>query len=191
MATEAQINANRRNSKASTGPKSLKGKASVASNALRHGLAVPISDDRQFDDIIERLAVEICGSDRETRRLNAARRIAEAQADLHRIREARSLLLRDPIHHQKRRLREVVKSLIEADSEEDGSKADILAYLGRGGVDFISLELPADIGFIATRLNRIDRYEKRALARRRIAIEQFDEINQFEHKMKTIPVSGF
>ena len=38
MASEAQIQANRRNAQRSTGPKSEQGKASVAQNALIHGL---------------------------------------------------------------------------------------------------------------------------------------------------------
>ena len=39
MATEKQIAANKRNASRSTGPKSIKGKAAVARNALKHGLA--------------------------------------------------------------------------------------------------------------------------------------------------------
>jgi hypothetical protein len=38
MATESQIAANRRNAASSTGPKTERGKAAVARNALRHGL---------------------------------------------------------------------------------------------------------------------------------------------------------
>jgi len=38
MATKAQIAANRRNAKRSTGPKSPAGKAILSMNALRHGL---------------------------------------------------------------------------------------------------------------------------------------------------------
>jgi hypothetical protein len=38
MSTEAQINANRRNSQKSTGPKSPEGKAVVSKNAVKHGL---------------------------------------------------------------------------------------------------------------------------------------------------------
>ena len=38
MGTQAQIDANRQNSKKSTGPKTAKGKANVARNAIKHGL---------------------------------------------------------------------------------------------------------------------------------------------------------
>ncbi|MHC4424882.1 MAG: hypothetical protein ACYSYV_02160 [Planctomycetota bacterium] len=38
MSTEAQINANRRNSQKSTGPRTAEGKAAVSQNAVKHGL---------------------------------------------------------------------------------------------------------------------------------------------------------
>ena len=38
MATQAQIDANRRNARKSTGPKTLKGKLVVSKNAVKHGL---------------------------------------------------------------------------------------------------------------------------------------------------------
>ncbi|MHC4528393.1 MAG: hypothetical protein ACYS29_10980 [Planctomycetota bacterium] len=38
MATQAQINANRRNAKRSTGPRTPRGKAAISNNALKHGL---------------------------------------------------------------------------------------------------------------------------------------------------------
>jgi len=38
MATQKQINANRENSKKSTGPKTAEGKAAVSQNAVKHGL---------------------------------------------------------------------------------------------------------------------------------------------------------
>ena len=41
MATDAQINANRRNAAKSTGPKTEKGKAKARLNALKHGLRGP------------------------------------------------------------------------------------------------------------------------------------------------------
>jgi hypothetical protein len=55
MSTQWQIAANRRNSKLSTGPRTLKGKSRVALNPLKHGLTaeqivlLPHEDPAQFD----------------------------------------------------------------------------------------------------------------------------------------------
>ncbi len=57
MATEAQILANRRNSKKSTGPKKRQGKADVSPNAVKHGLfarQTVISSENQADFCLER-----------------------------------------------------------------------------------------------------------------------------------------
>jgi hypothetical protein len=57
MATEAQILANRRNSKKSTGPKKRQGKAAVSQNAIKHGLfahQTVISSENQDDFCMER-----------------------------------------------------------------------------------------------------------------------------------------
>ena len=57
MATEAQILANRRNSKKSTGPKKRQGKAGVSQNAVKHGLfarQTVISSENQDDFCKER-----------------------------------------------------------------------------------------------------------------------------------------
>jgi hypothetical protein len=58
MATEAQILANRRNSKKSTGrPKKRQGKADVSQNAVKHGLfarQTVISSEKQADFCLER-----------------------------------------------------------------------------------------------------------------------------------------
>jgi hypothetical protein len=44
MATPAQIEANRRNARKSTGPKTAAGKAASSRNALTHGLTASIAD---------------------------------------------------------------------------------------------------------------------------------------------------
>lgn len=64
MATKAQIEANRRNSQLSTGPKTSDGKSSVSKNATKHGLfskAVLIDgdDEELFHDLNERLWTEL------------------------------------------------------------------------------------------------------------------------------------
>src|ERR1039457_5421396 len=54
MATQAQIDANRRNAQKSTGPRTPDGKAAVRQNAFRHGLSAtyPLLSD-EHDDAFE------------------------------------------------------------------------------------------------------------------------------------------
>jgi hypothetical protein len=86
-----QRDANRRNARASTGPRTRAGKARAAQNARRHGLNLPARYDPSRFDEIEALARTIIGSDADADgdRLELARRIAEAQIDIIRARAAR------------------------------------------------------------------------------------------------------
>lgn len=90
MASERQIAANRRNALKSTGPRSRAGKAKVAANALRHGLAA-----RRFvtahEAAAQALARSFCAEDPD---LDAAAALALARAfiALQRIRQARENL---------------------------------------------------------------------------------------------------
>jgi hypothetical protein len=86
MTTPASIEANRRNARKSTGPRSQEGKARVAKNALRHGLAVPTAALTEFRDAIKHLAAEIAADKADVPHLAAASRIAEATIELQRIR---------------------------------------------------------------------------------------------------------
>src|SRR4051812_28941091 len=56
MATDRQIAANRRNGALSRGPKTAAGKARSSRNALKHGLAIPITRDRATRRKIRRAA---------------------------------------------------------------------------------------------------------------------------------------
>ena len=63
MATEAQIEANRRNAEKSTGPRTDAGKARVSRNATRHGLCstVPVMSDEdrpKFEELLNDLNEE-------------------------------------------------------------------------------------------------------------------------------------
>jgi hypothetical protein len=97
MKTTARVRANRRNAKASTGPKSTAGKARVAQNAVRHGLAVPIASIAEADQAVERIAHLLAGDAASADRLALARHVAEAQLDLKRVREARAALIAKPM----------------------------------------------------------------------------------------------
>jgi hypothetical protein len=82
MATDRQIAANRRNGALSRGPKTAAGKARSSRNALKHGLAIPISRDRATARKIRRAAQQMAPS-----AVGDSIRNAQIAADLcHRIR---------------------------------------------------------------------------------------------------------
>jgi hypothetical protein len=86
MATERQIEANRRNAQKSTGPKSTAGLKRSSRNALRHGLTKPLCGTR-FEDQIEIMARQIAGDQASPTKLALARVAAEAEFELQRIRQ--------------------------------------------------------------------------------------------------------
>src|SRR5688572_1535334 len=81
--------ANRRNARASTGPRTVAGKARAAQNARRHGLNLPARYDPSRSGEIDALARVIAGADAGADRLELASRIAAAQIDVERSRRAR------------------------------------------------------------------------------------------------------
>ena len=153
----ARADSNRRNARRSTGPKSAAGKAKVAKNALRHGLAIPARLDPALNREIEGFAELIAGASAPPFLLDCARRIAETQIDLRRI----------------RRVRLLAWSKVETDKLK---RDDPLSELSQVSLGFNSFGPSAELNVFAKQLLRLDRYERRALSRCRAAIREFNSM---------------
>ena len=89
MTSERKIRANRANARASTGPQTTRGRARAARNALRHALSRPVCSIPALSEEVKTLASEIAGPGANEETQELARRVAEAQIDLRRVRHAR------------------------------------------------------------------------------------------------------
>jgi hypothetical protein len=177
LTSARKIKANRANARASTGPKTAPGRARAARNALRHGLTLPVySDPTGFKDV-EALAREIAGTEADAEIQELAHRIAEAQIDLRRVRDARHRLLsqassnaHNDSHGQKMA---VIGRLLQRNAP-DIPLAALEKYLcstPEGPQKFAVILLQEAKRFLA-----MDRYERRATFRRKTAIRALDEL---------------
>ena len=89
MTTIRQRRANRANAKVSTGPRTKAGTARSAQYALRHGLNISVWSDAALAPQAEAIPLRIVGPNAEVNAREWARRIAEAQVDLDRVRSLR------------------------------------------------------------------------------------------------------
>lgn len=183
MTTVRQQRANRANATASTGPRTKAGKTRSARNALRHGLNIPVWSEPTLAPEAEAIARRIAGPGVGADALEWARRIGEAQVDLNRVRSLRK-------HAIARRLSnprggpsfgglELVRL---SGSFLDRDECD---PVGPAGVEIIDqplhpnrLEAEARLAAIfvdmTSELARLDRYERRALSKRKTAIRGYD-----------------
>jgi hypothetical protein len=179
MTGERKIRANRANARASTGPKTARGRSRAARNALRHALSLPVYSDPVWSKEAEALAREIIGADTNPEIQELARRIAEAQIDLRRVRHARhqilSQALSDPdyisetIFDKKATL--VMRCLRRFDPSAPVPEdvAEFLHSKPEGPYKFAVI-----LADKTRQLFALDRYERRALSRRKFAIRAFD-----------------
>lgn len=90
MTSARQIAANRRNAQKSPGPRSAAGKNRSSRNSFRHGLsAAPSAPTRQYQQQVEQLTCKIAGETADPLTFEQARTAAEAQLRLLHIRRIR------------------------------------------------------------------------------------------------------
>jgi hypothetical protein len=185
MTSAAQRAANRRNAKFSTGPRTAAGKIRAARSALKHGLNIPIAFDPKMSAEIEALARKIMGENADPALLPFARQIADAQLDLNRVRRARHAVLLDA-HDAPDDSPELLKNkariarLFRKHGIEPGPARSPLQGLANVFFDLIRKRprpvqrVAIAFGEMASKLATLDRYERRALSRRKSAVRAFD-----------------
>jgi hypothetical protein len=142
-----KLKTNKENAGKSTGPRSATGKKRASTNARRHGLSVSIRTDPALTSEIERLAVALAGGQDDPQRLQAAREAAEAEYDVLRVRWARAVLMHGGAGKK---------------SNGDSARSASQRRVDLAQLDTVTKNLP--------QLERLDRYEDRALSRRRKAM---------------------
>jgi hypothetical protein len=181
MTSAARSAANRENAKRSTGPRSRSGKARVAKNALRHGLAIPVSAVPELAPEVARLTALIAEGVASPDHLARARLIAEAEVDILRIRRARTALLRpalsDPRYMTRKQDARLLKIAVRVLRRFGNTpRAAAVFDLVRRPLNREPSE-PERVAAILTdlgqQLARLDRYERRALSRRNSAVRAF------------------
>jgi hypothetical protein len=179
LTSDRKIRANRANARASTGPQTAQGRARAARNSLRHALSLPVCSIPALSEEVETFARELAGPGANTETKELARQVAEAQIDLRRVRYARHQLLSralaDPYYEPRANTRKklaLLRCLLEKNAP-DLSVAYVLKLVTSTpqGPHKLATILSQE----AKRLLTMDRYERRALSRRKFAIRAFDE----------------
>jgi hypothetical protein len=190
LTSEKQRRANQANARASSGPKTKAGKARSAQNALRHGLSIPVCKEPSLSSQAEEIARKLARPDPDDTLLDRARAVSEAQVDLNRVRARRnalvSRLLADPEYQPLSAYKGQVRKLRTIGRIERilGRSFDI-----ESPIEFERLK-DDDEKFATIVEDRIrelaafDRYERRAISKRKSTIRAFDSASMSRSNRK-------
>jgi hypothetical protein len=139
---------------------------------------VPVESDGVLFGQVQTLTNQIVGSDASVQIQILARCVAEAQVDLHRVRSARHRLLSEELSNSDyqspaifRKKVAVVVHFIRAFGADTPVPADRLEFVRSKPEGPFKATILSDK---AHQLLALDRYERRALSRRKFAIREFD-----------------
>jgi hypothetical protein len=171
MTSERMIAANRSNGRRGRGPQTAPGKARSSRNALRHGLAVSILGGPAMFSQVEKLARIIAGAGADDAQLDRARVIAGAQLDLVRIRDFKAAIL-NSLAEKAGPSSTPIPGELTISSEERKAGFESENYEG-------CMQDLAMTSTILRQLSRLERYECRAISRRRQAMRAFLVVQPF------------
>lgn len=202
MPSPRKIAANRANARRSTGPRTAGGRQRARLNALKHGLAVPAAAHPALQHDIDHLARVLAAEAQDDPVVMVrARKVAEAAIDVQRARRARLELLRAwdlstgrperivPVETMpdlkpvRQDLQDLARKVTSEDMMREVKRYQTVAkQLDRVANVFKALQKINPTAPYTTwddlfrQLERLDRYERRALSRRDRAIKEFDHM---------------
>jgi hypothetical protein len=161
MTSTKQTAANRRNAKRSTGPRTASGKFGSRANALRHGLLSKALAGAEYNARTEELAKRIAREHGKPENSIEARTIAEADMAILKIRTLRAKLL----------------NAIPTDDkagESNRDSPDAVRVVPHASIRRAAEQSVVPSSYLneIQQLLALDRYEQRAISRRRHALKQ-------------------
>jgi hypothetical protein len=172
MTTQRQIEANRRNAGKSTGPRSRGGKQRARSNAYQHGLTTSRVFSAAVAKQAEKLMREIAGKTKNPLVLHHAREAAYAEIELSRVRRVKVALIEQAAALGRVESLPLTKSLREATRYLHAILPDSAATMPsqepERTAEAIRRAWPG--------IQKLDRYESRAAARRDRAVREISKM---------------